>query len=103
MTGRFVSLTLTLAVSIGGPRTPDVSTPSVPRVGEGPCAVSVSARERVECKWPVVPENRDAPNGKTIRLPIVIFKSLNGNSKADPVLFTEGPGSQYGRTNPLDA
>jgi hypothetical protein len=90
MTGRSVTLTLALAVAVGGPRVPEASTLSVPRVEDGPCAVSVSAGERVECKWLVVRENRDLPNGGTIRLPIVIFKSVNGSAKADPVLFIEG-------------
>lgn len=35
-------------------------------------------------------ENRDKPNGKTIKLPVYIFKSRSKNPKADPILYTVG-------------
>lgn len=41
-----------------------------------------------------VPENRDQPNGSTIRLPVYIFKSRSKTPQPDPVLYTVGgPGS----------
>lgn len=40
-----------------------------------------------------VAENRSKPNGKTIKLPIYIFKSRSKSPKQDPVIFlTGGPG-----------
>lgn len=35
-------------------------------------------------------ENRAKPNGKTIRLPVYIFKSKSENPQKDPVLYTVG-------------
>ncbi|MHA7057831.1 alpha/beta fold hydrolase [Aquimarina sp. M1] len=35
-------------------------------------------------------ENRDKPNGKTIKLPVYIFKSRSKNPKPDPILYTVG-------------
>lgn len=35
-------------------------------------------------------ENREKPNGNTIKLPIYIFKSRNKNPKKDPILYTVG-------------
>ncbi|MEM6770150.1 MAG: alpha/beta hydrolase [Bacteroidota bacterium] len=41
-----------------------------------------------------VPENRERPTGKTIKLPVYIFKSRSANPAPDPVLYTVGgPGS----------
>lgn len=39
-------------------------------------------------------ENRDKPNGRTIELPIYIFKSRHPNPKKDPIIYTVGgPGN----------
>ncbi len=35
-------------------------------------------------------ENRDRPNGNTIKLPIYIFKSRSENPKSDPIVYTVG-------------
>ena len=68
---------------------------AVPRFEPGPCAIPVPDSEKhVECGYLVVPENRAAKSGKTIRLPVAILKSDNPNLKPDPVLRTlGGPGA----------
>ena len=35
-------------------------------------------------------ENRDKPNGNTIKLPVYIFKSRSKNPKPDPIIYTVG-------------
>ena len=35
-------------------------------------------------------ENRDKPNGNTIKLPVYIFKSRSENPKSDPIVYTVG-------------
>ena len=41
-----------------------------------------------------VPENRQNPQSKTIKLPVYIFKSRSKNPKKDPIIYTVGgPGS----------
>ena len=66
----------------------------VPRFEKSDCAVPVPKQEtHVVCGYLIVPENRAAKNGRTIRLPIVILKSENPDPKPDPVLKTlGGPG-----------
>jgi len=67
----------------------------VPRFEPGGCAVPIPETEKnVQCGYVVVPEDRSAHNGKTIRLPIVILRSLSSTPKPDPVLRTlGGPGA----------
>ena len=67
----------------------------VPRLEPGGCAVPIPETEKnVQCGYVVVPEDRSAHNGKTIRLPIVILRSLSSTPKPDPVLRTlGGPGA----------
>lgn len=44
-------------------------------------------------------ENRDNPQGKTIQLPVYIFKSRSENPKPDPIIYTVGgPGSSTMRS-----
>ncbi|CAN5575408.1 alpha/beta fold hydrolase [soil metagenome] len=66
----------------------------VPRFEPSDCPVPVPAFEKnVQCGYVVVAENRTVKNDKTIRLPVIILKSLNPNPKPDPVLRTlGGPG-----------
>jgi len=68
---------------------------SIPRFEPSDCAVPVPQTEKnVQCGYLIVPENRSLKNGKTIRLPIVILKSLSPTPKPDPVLRTlGGPGA----------
>ncbi|MEM6685384.1 MAG: alpha/beta fold hydrolase [Bacteroidota bacterium] len=44
-------------------------------------------------------ENREKPEGNTIKLPVYIFKSRNKNPKKDPIIYTVGgPGSSTMRS-----
>jgi pimeloyl-ACP methyl ester carboxylesterase len=69
-------------------------------------AQSMPAFDPVECPMPIpdgvtvicgeyqVPENRDSPNGRMIRMSFAILKSLDPNPMPDPVVFVSsgGPG-----------
>jgi len=67
---------------------------SVPRYEPVPCPGRVAADEKIECGRLVVPENRAKPGGRTIGVPVVIFRSRAAHPKPDPVLFTSGgPGT----------
>lgn len=47
-----------------------------------------------QCGYLVVPENRNKPSSRLVRLPFILVKSKNPNKKKDPVLFTSGgPGN----------
>ncbi|MCB0180207.1 MAG: alpha/beta fold hydrolase [Anaerolineae bacterium] len=69
--------------------------PTLPRFEPEPCAWPVPANQTVECGYLVVPEDRSAPAGRTIRLAVAILKSPDLNPQPDPLLFLNGgPGSQ---------
>ncbi|MCB8922776.1 MAG: alpha/beta fold hydrolase [Ardenticatenaceae bacterium] len=63
---------------------------ATPRFEPSACPVDVPDSSPIDCGYLVVPENYDAPEGKTIRLPIIIIHSRSGNPAPDPVLYTEG-------------
>ncbi|NIN64140.1 MAG: alpha/beta fold hydrolase [Anaerolineae bacterium] len=46
----------------------------------------------LECGYLVVPEDRDDPASTLVRLPVVIFRTLNPNPKLDPVIYLAGGG-----------
>ena len=56
-----------------------------------PCACTFKSDSlKTRCAYLVVPENRDKPHGKTIRLPFIYVESNNPDKKKDPVLYTSG-------------
>ena len=66
----------------------------VPRFEKSDCAVPIPQGEKAECGYLVVKEKRAAKNDKTIRLPVIILRSENPDSKNEPVLRTlGGPGA----------
>ena len=46
--------------------------------------------KRVECGYLVVPETHSQPQGKTIRLAVVILKSISSNPRPDPLIMMQG-------------
>jgi pimeloyl-ACP methyl ester carboxylesterase len=60
-----------------------------------PCACAFKADSlKTRCAYLIVPENRNKPNGKTIKLPFIYVESNNPNKRKDPVLFSGGgPGA----------
>jgi pimeloyl-ACP methyl ester carboxylesterase len=52
--------------------------------------VDVPAGRPFTFGWLEVPEDRARPEGRTVRLPVYIFKSRSPNPKPDPVLYTAG-------------
>ena len=66
----------------------------VPRFEKSECPVPLPQGEKGECGYLIVSEKRAAKNDKTIRLPVIILKSENPDSKNEPVLRTfGGPGA----------
>ncbi len=73
----------------------------VPRFEKAECAVKVVPGERIDCGLLYVPENRRKARSRTIRLPVIIFRSTPAAAAADPVVYLPGgPGlsSIDGRT-----
>ena len=48
------------------------------------------AEERIECGTLVVPESRDRPDGRQLRLAVTILRSRSDNPRPDPVVFLSG-------------
>jgi pimeloyl-ACP methyl ester carboxylesterase len=105
---------LTLCLAFAG-ALPGVSLAQTPRTRAvfepGACAVEVASDEKIDCGTLTVPENRSAADSRTIRLPVIIFRSRAAQPASDPVMFlTGGPGNsaltgqRSGKGNPfLDA
>jgi hypothetical protein len=69
----------------------------VPRFEPRPCPFEGGAwleAERIHCGSLVVLENRERPDGRTLRLAVAILRSRSDRPRPDPVVFLAGgPGS----------
>jgi pimeloyl-ACP methyl ester carboxylesterase len=70
----------------------------VPQFARGNCLLNGDwARDvRRECGWLVVPESRDRPDTKTIRLAVEVFRASEPNGAPPLVLLHGGPGGPGG-------
>jgi pimeloyl-ACP methyl ester carboxylesterase len=69
----------------------------LPKYEPAECWFPVPKKNKAECGYVTVEENHAAPNGRTVRLPVVVIKASSGKSKADPIVFlTGGPGQAIG-------
>lgn len=51
--------------------------------------------EQVRCGWLTVPQNREEPNGKQLRLAVAILKGNSRTPRPDPIVFLHNaPGDQ---------
>jgi len=73
-----------------------------------PCPATVAQDEKIECGILAVPENRHKADSRTIRLPVMIFRSRSATPAPDPVIFLPGgPGGSSvankhsGKNNPF--
>jgi len=85
----------------------DAASPPAPRFERGGCPIEVEPGERIDCGVLLVPENRGKPDSRTIRLPVMVFRSRSANPAPDPLVFvTGGPGNsnvarrRSGKRNP---
>ena len=71
---------------------------NIPRFERGDCLLNGDwARDvRRECGWLVVPESRNRPDTKTIRLAVEIFRGSEPNGAPPLVLLHGGPGGRGG-------
>ena len=70
----------------------------LPRFENGDCLLKGEwAREvRRECGWLVVPESRDRPTAKTVRLAVAIFRAKEPSGKPPLIVLHGGPGGPGG-------
>jgi pimeloyl-ACP methyl ester carboxylesterase len=74
--------------------TPKPAITYQPTFEAAPCAFPVPRGYDPECGYLIVPENRDMPDSRSIRLHVGIFRNRAGTPNRDPVLkISGGPGS----------
>lgn len=65
----------------------------VPRFEPGPCPIEVPEEPEIECGTLVATEDHDDPDGRVVRLPVLIVHSPSAHPAPDPLLVTlGGPG-----------
>src|SRR4051794_15881180 len=89
---RSLLLALTsVAVALGSATAADAAT-----FASGPCPVAdppLTALKDARCGFLTVPEHRDRPDGRTIRLRVAIIPARSKTPAPDPVVYlTGGPG-----------
>jgi pimeloyl-ACP methyl ester carboxylesterase len=63
---------------------------SVPRIEPSDCFFTADSSYKTRCGYLVVPENREKPQGTSIKLPYIYVESNNPAKHSDPVLYTGG-------------
>ena len=61
-----------------------------PHIEPTDCIFSTDSAHKTRCGYLVVPENREKPHGRTIKLPFIYVESTNHFKHSDPVLYTGG-------------
>ena len=96
---RATGLTLTLLCLLCaacGDNNSSASTPFVATFESAACEMPIPERQNaanVTCGWLTVPENRDHPQGRTIKLAVVTLAATGTNPEPDPlVILSGGPG-----------
>lgn len=79
-------LSLLLVVSV----TSRAQQGNVPRIESSDCIYTADNLHKTHCGFLIVPENRDQPAGRSIKLPFIYVESNNPNKSPDPVLYTGG-------------
>lgn len=62
----------------------------IPKIESCPCMIKVDPKLLSKCGYLVVPENRQKPNGRTIKVPFVYLRKLGSDSIKNVVLLTTG-------------
>src|SRR5690554_4061770 len=71
--------------------TAEPTAPAVaPAYERADCRFEVPPGANVECGFLTVPERRDRPNGRSIRLHVAIYRSHAATPAPDPVVYLEG-------------
>jgi pimeloyl-ACP methyl ester carboxylesterase len=67
-------------------------TDAIPRFEPGDCAAPLTIGLRHRCGWLVVLEDRTKPDGRLLRLPVLIFEARSSEPRPDPVIYLAGGG-----------
>ena len=61
-----------------------------PHIERSDCIFAADSAHKTQCCYLVVPENREKPDGRMIKLPFIRVESTNRFKHSDPVLYTAG-------------
>lgn len=61
-----------------------------PHIEPSDCIFAADSTHKTHCGYLVVPENRQKPHGRMIKLPFIHVESTNRFKRSDPVLYTSG-------------
>src|SRR5437763_14461195 len=94
-----VAVAMLVGSGTGALRPAARTQPAPPRFEPTAChfklGAGIVAGRDVRCGFVVVPEDRSAPHGRTIRLAVAIFKSPRSHPAPDPFVFLQGgPGGR---------
>lgn len=62
----------------------------IPKVESGPCMIKVDPKLVSQCGYLIVPESRQKPNGRTIKVPFVYLRKPDSDTLENVTLFTTG-------------
>jgi pimeloyl-ACP methyl ester carboxylesterase len=63
-----------------------------PSFVQSDCRFRIPPDAHVECYSMILPENRDGTSARSIRIPVVIYRSLNPFPPPDPIVYLHGRG-----------
>src|SRR4051812_7530732 len=78
---------------LGGSLARNLVQQDTPPLESAPCPFhddTIPAEQRIDCGYLVVPEDRAAPDGKTIRLAVAIIRARTSHPAPDPIVFLSG-------------
>ncbi|MBN1428512.1 MAG: alpha/beta fold hydrolase [Anaerolineae bacterium] len=84
-----ISMCLILLPGLDGDVQPKAEE-TLPYYEASECLFAAPADGLTECGYLIVLENRAEPDGRRVRLPVVIFESWSDNPEPDPVVFFDG-------------
>src|SRR5262245_37242869 len=86
-----------LAVAVLAAYAVPAGAAALPSYESAECWFVVPKDQKAECGYMTVAEDHSKPDGRTVRLPVVVIKASSGKAKADPIVFlTGGPGQPIG-------
>src|SRR6185295_13361581 len=76
---------LAISTTVTGQQT---IVPYIPLIEDCSCPVQIDSGIKARCGYLIVPENRNKPGGRTIRLPFVYAESPSTQKKEDVLFFS---------------
>lgn len=83
-------LALVLSIAFSGIANAQKKQAYIPKIEPCPCKVKIDPKLIARCGYLVVPENRQKPAGRTVRIPFFYIRTAGMDSTKNVMLFTGG-------------